>query len=213
LRVEDAVELALKRHMKADRATVLDYVRRHAGERLGMALTNLFYDAALEGWSGDTYRAAKEALMLLKGVTQTPRQKPGAGGAACTAGSPFRLLPPRPRAEARGWRGVVRVVETPRGTGGTATARPVSQGGGTSGRRLEARIDRETERGFVIGIHDEAGEFVAAVAVYRPLRVAVVATSDMGLWQKLRPAAEKYEKDEKMADEDLLQAVREAVRV
>jgi hypothetical protein len=77
LRVEDAVELALSRHPKADRATVLDYVRRHAGERLGMALTCLFYDAGMAGWSGETYRAAKEALMLLKGVAQTPRHKPG----------------------------------------------------------------------------------------------------------------------------------------
>jgi protein-arginine kinase len=104
------------------------------------------------------------------------------------------------------------VSGTPQETGGTATARPVEiQGGGTSGRRLEARIDRATERGFVIGIHGEGDEFVAAVAVYRPSRVAVVATSDMELWQRLRPVAEKYEKDERMADEDLLQAVREAV--
>jgi hypothetical protein len=210
LRVEDAVELALSRHPKADRATVTDYVRRHAGERLGMALTNLFYDAALEGWSGDTYRAAKEALMLLKGVTQTPRQKPGAGGAACTAGPPFRLQPPRPRAEARGWRGVVRVVETPRGTGGTATARPVSQGGGTSGRRLEARIDRETEKGFTVGVYDENGSMVAALAVYKPLRVAV-AVAENPLWQNLQPVAEKYEQDKAMSEEDLVKAVEEAV--
>jgi hypothetical protein len=74
--------------------------------------------------------------------------------------------------------------------------------------KLKARIDRETEKGFAVGVYDGDGNMVAALAVYRPLRVAVAVAEGL-LWQRLQSVAEKYENDKAMSDEDL--AVEEAV--
>jgi hypothetical protein len=93
--------------------------------------------------------------------------------------------------------------------GGAATSR-TKQGGGTSDRRLEVKTVRDTREGAIIGVHGEDGTLLTAVAVYKPLRLAVAVDEDP-LWQKLHPVAERYCRDTTMSYEDFLKAVEEAV--